>query len=639
MINEEYEFHPTLAARDEHDLPNASAYLGRALRARGAARHFHGVKSPGGVRRPVTDHPMRRRVVVVAQKIASGPTSARMLKRYINYLKREGVDADGCPGQLFDRTAEDLDGRGFVERSLNDPRHYRLVINPADGDALGDLKGYARQLMDAVQADLGQETDWIAAAHFNTDRPHLHVVVRGRGPDGSSLRINGAYLSGGLRAQAETVATDLLGLQLPRTAERDIQADRFTALDSVLVRATRASRLALPDLPATHRADCVRRLAYLEAEGHVGRVGPQTWSTPPDLRGVLMQVSQDKARGIAAAKAIAGGAWASQLSRMVPVNPEPGEILTGAFAGLSRAGRFPNGAQALALDLTDGRLGHLLLPDATSVLCLDRMPSGSVVQVRAVARSVRDADRMIAEVAASNGGAWSADAHRRLRPDDWPRFVAFHQKRLEAMTRAGLCDAVAEGNYAIPTDYCAQALRADVAQWGPAKLHVRLLDHRTLDEQVSVVGLTWLDRLMASEAAPSFSGPFGDQVLEALPERAKRLRMTGLGSGDPLRLSPEDIARLQIFEIKSAFEGLEASGKAAFMTPMGQTASGVYTGRVHVAGSPYAVLEAPNALHLMAWTPGMEACRGRAISAMVADGQVQFRAVRELSRGLGASLG
>ena len=74
-------------------------------------------------------------------------------------------------------------------------------------------------------------------------------------------------------------------------------------------------------------------------------------------------------------------------------------------------------------------------------------------------------------------------------------------------------------------------------------------------------------------------------------------------------------------------EPLEKGGKAAFLLADNQQARGVYMARVHVAGSPYAVLEGRDAIHLMRWTPGLEACRGKLLDAVMQNGLPAFRAV------------
>jgi hypothetical protein len=325
----------------------------------------------------------------------------------------------------------------------------------------------------------------------------------------------------------------------------------------------------------------------------------------------------------------------SDWSRLQAVSLEEGEVLRGAFVGVHRTGPYPRGAQALVIDAVDGRLGHVLVREAKAVICLDQIPTGALIEAAGAARAVRQSDQTIAEVAAQRGGVWSVADHAEARPDDWPRFIRFHQSRVEAMSLEGACFPLGDGRYSIPGDYCERASQVDTAQWGPSEISVRILDDRRLEDQIRSPGLTWLDRLMAKADRPDLSGPFGEAVAAALAERTRRLRMTGLGAGEPLRLSDADVHRLWAMEVKSVVEPLERTGKPVFLATEGQRAAGVYVKRVHVAGAPYAVLDGKSAYHLVQWTPGMEACRGRALNAVVRDAGVSFRSVRSLGGELG----
>ena len=46
-----------------------------------------------------------------------------------------------------------------------------------------------RRLMDQVECDLGTKLDWVAVDHFNTERPHSHIVLRGVDVRGDNLII------------------------------------------------------------------------------------------------------------------------------------------------------------------------------------------------------------------------------------------------------------------------------------------------------------------------------------------------------------------------------------------------------------------------------------------------------------------
>src|SRR3546814_8510611 len=74
--------------------------------------------------------------------------------------------------------------------------------------------------MDDMAGDLGTRLDWVAVDHWNTDNPHIHVLVRGVDETGADLVIDRDYIREGMRARAEECVTIELG---PRT-EQEIRA-------------------------------------------------------------------------------------------------------------------------------------------------------------------------------------------------------------------------------------------------------------------------------------------------------------------------------------------------------------------------------------------------------------------------------
>lgn len=635
--DEENGLRPRLAARKEAPtriVPGFKPQLPKAA-SRAAARHFAGRAGVPSVRACRPPDAQKRRVAVVAKTIPTPNGGRRVLAQQVAYIRRGALGAGPEDGMFFGKEESEADPRQFVERCQADSFHYRLVINPEDGTELGDLRNYARRLMRGVEQDLGTPLDWIAGAHFDTGRPHLHMMIRGRRASGQWLKVTRSYLTSGLRDRARDLATEILGPRAQHVKHSTIHADRLTALDNTILQAAQEDMIDVEWVPQTLRPAVLRRLVHLENKGWTTPVSPGVWHLPSGLRHRLLRVGHSHAQEWGAARILEHSLWRDQRSRLQAATPRSGERLVGAYVGVQRTSRYADGAHAVVLDLCDGRLAHFLMREVRSVMCLDQIKEGAVVEVLGTVRADRVADKVIAEVAGSNGGVWSAAHHASARPGDWPKFIAFHEKRAQAMSLAGACMDLGGGRFSVPGDYLSLARQADVAQWGEADLKLKILDDRTIDEQVSAIGLTWLDRLMTTEGRPDLSGPFGDAVDRALPERAKRLRITGLGTGEPLVLSEADIHRLTSFEIKSVFETLRQDGKSVFMVASGEGATGVYTGRKHIAGVPFAVLEDPVAHNLIPWSPGMESCRGRTLTAVVQDGAASFRTVRGFSRDLG----
>ncbi|PWB84307.1 MAG: type VI secretion protein [Methylocystaceae bacterium] len=252
--------------------PGSSGF-GRGRAAFGRARLF----DPG------------RRVVVKARVVRHTGRSFRSapLSAHFAYLKREGVSREGENGMMFDAANNHADDRAFAERCEDDRHHFRFIVSPEDAGEMTDLKSFTRDLVGQMEADLGTKLDWVAVDHWNTDNPHIHLLVRGVDETGADLVIARDYISRGLRSRAE----DLVAIELgPRpehairsALEREVDADRWTRLDAAIRYA--ADETGLIDLrPASPgprdselRRLMVGRAQKLERMGLAASAGPGRW--------------------------------------------------------------------------------------------------------------------------------------------------------------------------------------------------------------------------------------------------------------------------------------------------------------------------------------------------------------------------
>ena len=103
---------------------------------------------------------------------------------------------------------------------------------------MDDLRTFTRELMADAERDLGTRLDWVAVDHWNTDNPHIHVLVRGRGDDGQDLVISRDYISRGFRGRAEERVSLELGPRTEReisaALRKEVEAERWTSLDRAL---------------------------------------------------------------------------------------------------------------------------------------------------------------------------------------------------------------------------------------------------------------------------------------------------------------------------------------------------------------------------------------------------------------------
>ena len=229
--------------------PRTKPFLAQALQAaqkagglsRGAGSTWQQVRArPCGEPCRVADAASARRGAMVKARVVRQMRSPGALRAHIGYLKRDGVTRDGSPGKLFDAAGDDADGRAFAERCEGDRHHFRFIVSPDDAGELSSLRSFTRELMDQASRDLGTRLDWVAVDHWNTEHPHVHILVRGRADDGADLVISRDYIGTGLRARAGDLVTRELGprseLEVRRGLEAEVTAERWTRLDRVLAR-------------------------------------------------------------------------------------------------------------------------------------------------------------------------------------------------------------------------------------------------------------------------------------------------------------------------------------------------------------------------------------------------------------------
>jgi type IV secretory pathway VirD2 relaxase len=181
-----------------------------------------------------------RRVVVKARVVRhkSGALRSAPLAAHIAYLERGGVARSGEKAHMFSAAEDRPDAAAFARRSHDDRHHFRFVVAPEDAAELTDLKAFTRDLAAQMERDIGTGLDWIAVDHWNTDNPHVHLLVRGVAEDGSDLVISRDYISRGLRSRAEELVSIELGPkpehEARSTLEREVEAERWTRLDAAI---------------------------------------------------------------------------------------------------------------------------------------------------------------------------------------------------------------------------------------------------------------------------------------------------------------------------------------------------------------------------------------------------------------------
>jgi type IV secretory pathway VirD2 relaxase len=571
--------------------PKLKGFIGRikSLTAKHAAgaggfksRHLskfgRGGSAAASVR--VRVHPQRVTVksrVVRHSRYRAPGGAIRALREHIDYLGRGGVAEDKGRGVVFDMH-DDLDWedlRAFRERIVDDRHHFRFIVSPEAGAAL-ELKDYAREFVTAMESDLGTPLEWLGVAHYDTDNPHLHLMVRGKDSQLADLVINREYMSHGMRLQAMEVATRHLGPRLAkdieRSLKRDLTADRVTGIDLRLAQASEGHPQGL--VSALHADDgslagerrrlrTLARLQHLESLGLAREVKPAVWQPDIDLleslrrlsiRGDIIKLMHERMRGTDP-----GIASVIFNKENPPLESVVGRVYArGAVDELSDI-------NYLSVEARDGKAYYVPLSEFSEV-------PGQEARLGSIVR--------IASTLKNN----SSSADREI-----VRFAARDQGAIIKVERLSLSD---------------------------------------LDGQTHENGVTWLDREIDAGADVGASARIGAtrferQIVQALKERGQHLKRLGLAEefNGQLRTKARFIDELYARELQDAGRRLQSRYGELVRLSVGQILNGRVEAIEQLPSGPHAVVAMPDRYSLVPASPGLSRQVGRTIGLSIGRGR------------------
>ena len=587
--------------------------------------------------------PSYRRVVIktrIVKLTAGGLDAARA---HFRYIQRDGVSTEQEPGQLYDATHDEADGKAHLDRSEGDRHQFRLIVSPEDATELSDLKPFVRDLMGAMEEDLDTKLDWVAVDHFNTEHPHSHIVLRGKDELGKDLVIARDYIAYGMRRRASEILTLELGPQteqeILRKLERQVEQDRFTDLDRELVRdavdgmvEARSDR----DHPEARFKQAMRigRLRVLATRGLAEETTPGRWQLTPQLEKTLRRAGErgdiikTMQLGLSQAGLDAGGA---QFSIYDPADPRAPTV-TGRIIDRGLHDELNDGHYVM-IDATDGRVHYVALDPRQD---MEDLPLGAVVEVTAAATGLKPSDRTIAEVARQNDGLYAPDAHRASDPRATAEFVQAHVRRLEALRRANVVRRFPDGSWEIPNNFedRIEFVAKEQARY-PGR--VAALSFLSLNSQVKADGATWLDRqLVVKEPAPPRANRFGVAVADALRKRQDYLVEQGLAErdGKTIRYQRNLLRVLRQLELGAAGEKLAKEMGLKFVEAQdGARIDGAYRRPVQLASGKFAIIAKSKEFTLVPWRPVLERQRGKIVGGVMRGSSVSFDFTKK--RGIG----
>lgn len=568
---------------------------------RGARRRGSG-NQQGSTGRNVSADPRQQRVIVKASYTTHHTEKvAGVLRAHVKYLGRDAASLDGREGRFYDAAEEGIDAKQRVQDWQNDARHFRFIVSPEQGHELneknGGLTAYTRELMQRVEKDLGTRLEWIAINHFNTDDLHTHLLVRGRRENGKELRIDRQYIQQGMCQAARQIATACLGerteQQMKRAADKELKADRYTALDAFIERhLTEHRRLHLKVHSTTagreQRRRVAARLQYLESMGLASRDQHGRWTVDGELKPKLQALSQRND--------IIKNLYAALGPRSASVVTYRGEEeLIGTVAGRGTHDELRDRRYLLVRDSQD-RLHYVRVANAEALAALEQ---GAIVSVAGTDPQRLRTDARIAEIARQNNGVYSANAHRNDLPNyfagrDVEAFLHSHEHRLMTLHKLGAAERVEDGWRIRDVDALASGEQARLR--GGLGV-VQIVSSRSVESQIAAEAWTWLDRqLHRQDQGKTTSIPFDPALQQAAESRQRWMIERGYAAreGERYVLRPSSAKALRQKEWQAFQQKYQQQfGKPARPLSPGAQAEGQYRGTVSLHDGLYAVIDSP----------------------------------------------
>ena len=289
-----------------HDEAKAMGAVKRALGSlsKGKSKHYVSGQARGN-RAFLSMMPSgsSQRSTVVVRFTNSGVVGA--WKAHGSYLARENAQEQGRQGFGFDGDSDTIDiGKTLDDwQNEGDERLWKIIVSPEFGDSL-DLRTHTRELVTMMERDLETPLKWVAVDHYNTDNPHVHLLIRGKDDTGNKLDISRDYLKQGIRSRSSEIATNQLGYRGDThdimARQKQIESSRFTTMDKEMLQGAKKTTDGLvfqlqPSTLTDHysrqrRLQTIDRLKVLEGLKLVKYQDNMTWKLSDNLQKSLQDL-------------------------------------------------------------------------------------------------------------------------------------------------------------------------------------------------------------------------------------------------------------------------------------------------------------------------------------------------------------
>ena len=421
-------------------------------------------------------------------------------------------------------------------------------------------------------------------------------------------------------------------LEVTKQLEREVDADRFTRLDRMLIAEQQAKEFTdlrpdqdMRDTFRQNRALLIERVRKLERMGLATEVEIGKWIVSPKAEPVLRELGEhgDIIKTMHRALEREGLAEDRHPARYVLHRENATERIVGRVLDKGLGGDEMGERVRLVIDGVDGRVHHIEMDAARA----EDVSRDMIVLAGSAPPGPRAAERNIIDVA-GEGGVYRPSEHlERARAaidrlgGDPEAFVRSHVRRLEALRRAGHAERIDADHWRVPTDLPQRGQAYDLAR-DRANIRISVLSPTGLERQIGHDGATWLDRELASPSRATLANTgFGREVTEAMERRRQCLVNMGhaarLETGR-IRVLKDFIANLERAELTRVGKAMAAERGLTFTAAKtGEYVSGTLVGSTQLASGRFAMIDDGIGFQLVPWQPVLEKRIGQHITGIM----------------------
>lgn len=406
-----------------------------------------------------------RKVIIKAKYVKNnGGSFKEKIRAHLSYIGRDHAGKDSTKPDLFSNEATQINIKNATEKFSQAEHNFRFIISPENGDKI-NLKEFSQTLVKNIETDLGVKLDWLAACHYDTNEPHVHLVISGKDKLGKKVLMSRDYISRGIRNRASQIVNKKLGIrsqqEVSKALEFDAVKNQKSILDVVIKNHIKdelldTSRLDLRSQPFLSQELIESRLAYLASKEMASYESGHTWRINPNYTAELQQLSRTSTM----LEHISGGPKLSKENLKVISSKTLDDVAIKGYV-VERGYIDESGNDQYLVIKTEAQTHFYVELEKYSEKARSKVGDLVSVTLTKPFAGPKSSDVNVDLMAKAHGGVYDAVQHQKyssqnvkLPPGVDPQeFVQVHIKRLEVLARMGFVQKLAEGSFKVPTNF------------------------------------------------------------------------------------------------------------------------------------------------------------------------------------------